>query len=100
MTDLKKISLPAEASREETARRIKATRLALDVTPKEIGLRTGIGKAAWSNYENGVSRPNIEDAIRFREVFNISLDWIYTGDLSNVGFDLASKIKEHLHTLS
>lgn len=91
-----KISLPPSASRANTAKRIKATRRALGVAVKQITELTGISKAAWSNYENGVSRPNIEDAIRFKEVFNISLDWVYTGELSSVPFDLASKLKAEI----
>jgi len=94
MTNSQKISLPDEASREQTAYRIRVTRSALGLKARQILEQTGIGRTAWSNYEKGISRPNIEDAIRFRDRFNISLDWIYAGDLSSLPFDLAEKIKQ------
>lgn len=86
--------LPQSAQRTETAARIKVTRLALGLTQAQITEATGIAKNAWSNYENGISRPNIEDAIRFSMAFGISLDWIYVGNIATLPFDLANKIRQ------
>lgn len=86
--------LPPKSSREATARRIKITREALRLRPVDISRATGITRPQYANYEAGLSRPNIEDAIRFSETFGISLDWIYKGDASKLPLDVADRIRK------
>ena len=93
MTVEKKPMLPEPAMRSETGRRIRLTREALGLSQPELAEAIGLGKTAWNNYERGRSRPNIEDGIRFSERFNISLDWIYKGDMSSLSYELAKKLK-------
>lgn len=57
---------------------------------------TGITAPQYANYESGVSRPNIEDAIRYSDAFDIPLDWIFKGNIASLGFDLAQRIRELL----
>ena len=41
----------------------------------------GIQRTTWSNYENGVTEPSINDLISFSKFFGISLDDLVTIDL-------------------
>lgn len=91
---MKKPSLPTKASRAATALRVKITREALGLKPVDICRATGITASQYSNYESGVSRPNIEDAIRYSEVLGISLDWLYKGDPSKLPLDIANRVRE------
>ena len=83
-----------KASREVTALRVKITREALGLKPVDICRATGITPSQYSNYESGVSRPNIEDAIRYSEALGISLDWLYKGDPSKLPLDIANRIRD------
>ncbi len=94
-----KPTLPPEAMRPETGRRLKATRLALELTPRDIYDAIGINKKQWSNYETGFSRPNVEDAIRFSVRFGVSLQWLYLGDIASLSYELASKVKTRMKDL-
>ncbi len=99
MSISRKDKLPPPAARDETALRIKATQEALGVSPRFIYEQTGISQKSWSNYVNGVSRPNLEDGIRFCERFGIPMDWIYRGDKSRLPHEIAVKIDAHIARL-
>lgn len=73
--------------------RMKLTREALGLTQREAYEAIGVSKTQWGNYERGVSRPNIEDAVRFSMRFNVSLEWIYLADISSLRMDLAREIE-------
>ena len=75
------------------------TREALGLRPVDICTASGINPSQYSNYEAGVSRPNAEDAMRYSDAFNISMDWIFKGDISKLSFDLATKIRSILNEM-
>ena len=89
-----KAQLPPKASRKATALRVKITRQALELRQVDICNATGITPSQYSNYEAGVSRPNIEDAIRYSETFGISLDWIYKGDPAKLPLDVGDRVRQ------
>ena len=41
----------------------------------------GIGRSTWSNYENGVTDPSIDDIVNFAKFFNVTLDELIVRDL-------------------
>lgn len=95
----KKPTLPPEAERKAVGLRMKLTREALGMTPRQIQDAIGVSRTQWNNYERGVSRPNIEDAIRFAVRFNVSLQWIYLADISSLPMALAGKIEKMMPSL-
>lgn len=92
--------LPPEAERAATGRRLRATRMALGLTQKNVYEAIGLNKQTYNNYETGLSRPNIEDGIRIAVRFGFGLQWLYLGDYSGLSYQLAEKVKEILHTAS
>ena len=48
----------------------------------EIRSRLGVTRSTWSNYENGITTPAIEDLINFSRFFGITLDELVLQDLS------------------
>ncbi len=84
-------SLPA------ISRRLKATRLALGFRTQAAYCRdAGIEKNTYNQWERGKGRPDLDNAIILCEKFDLTLDWIYFGDLSKVPHDTAIKIEAEL----
>lgn len=52
------------------------------LTQSQIPDFTGIGRATWSNYENGETEPNIDGIIRISEFFGVDLHSLLLVDLS------------------
>jgi transcriptional regulator with XRE-family HTH domain len=41
--------------------------------------RVGISSQAWNNYESGINRISIDQALKLTSALGVSLDWIYRG---------------------
>lgn len=50
----------------------------------EIAEKTGIKRNTWSNWENAVAQPSLDDLTSIAQFFDISLDDLITSDLENV----------------
>lgn len=53
-----------------------------------------IGANTYSQYESGISRPTVENALRLVDAYGLSLDWIYRGEPGELKSSLLDKIKE------
>lgn len=65
-------------------RRLRAARLALGMEQSAFASRAGIPYNTYNNYESGVSRPRVDFALALRNIYGITLDWIYCGDASSL----------------
>ncbi len=76
--------------RKIVATRLKNARKALDLTQKEVFLRTGIGQDKISKIENGIYEPDVDTIGILIKEYNISADWLF-------GFDIivSTKTLEH-----
>lgn len=80
-------------AKRELARRFSATREALRLTRTELCRQAGISRSAWSNWEHARNTPSIEGAIKIARSFDLSLDWIYLGDLRGVSTERANRLR-------
>jgi len=83
---------------ESSAVKLIAERLALvreveGLSQSEFAGRAGINGNAWNNYERARKRISIDAAIRLVEAYNLTLDYIYLGDASNLPYQLASALE-------
>lgn len=78
----------------QIAERLKLARAALNLKAAEVCRMTGIKPNAYSNWENGHSRPKLDEARVLRRTFGYTLDWIYEGDRSGLPMKLATAIAE------
>ena len=83
------IALPGTA----TARRLKALREEMNLTPTQIAHRLGIASARWGHWERGTNGPNERAAVHLAKTFGISLDYIYTGSTAGLSESLAAGLK-------
>jgi len=80
-------------------RRLKALRLAHDLNSTEFPKRAGISRGAYNHWEHGRHRIGIDKAIALGRVYNVSLDYIFTGRMNLVPHELAVKIEEQIRRL-
>ena len=73
--------------------RLKLTRQVLGLTQVALCRSVGIATNTYNQYEKGVTRPTVENAIAICEAFHLTLDWLYRGDPSGLRYDLADQIK-------
>jgi len=63
------------------AKNILFLRKKLKLTQAEMPVRIDVGRATWSNYENGHSEPEIDKIIGIAEYFGVSIDDLLTVDI-------------------
>lgn len=73
--------------------RLRVTREAEGLLQNEFADRAGLAYNTYNQYEQGWTRPKIENAIRLCETYKLTLDWIYRGDPSGLRYKLAEAIK-------
>ncbi|MCJ2086507.1 helix-turn-helix domain-containing protein [Methylobacterium sp. E-005] len=72
---------PSEPLYPETGRRLRLLRLAIHEMDNQRAFAElhGFSHSQWNNYELGVSRPKPDDALRIKQKFGVTTDWIYDG---------------------
>lgn len=73
---------PHPESVESIAERLKRTREAMGFNQAQWCRLTGIEPAAWNNYESGLRRISIDQALKVCQATGITTDWIYRGLMS------------------
>ena len=75
------------------ANRLIRTRQALGFEEQvEFCAEIGVAKNVYNPFEKGKRRITIDVALKIRERFDISLDWIYCGDASRLSVSIHKKI--------
>ncbi|MFQ6029306.1 MAG: helix-turn-helix domain-containing protein [Dehalococcoidia bacterium] len=69
----------AKISLRGVGRRIRQVR-GFDMTQREFARRLRISQSQLSKYERGLMAPTAECLIRLKEQFEISIDWVLTGN--------------------
>ncbi len=89
-----------ETSLAAIGQRIADTRKALELRPVDVCRDLDIRANAYSQWESGTRRPNLDDMFRFARLYHVTLDWIYLGNPSGMTHHIAQKILgKQLHHL-
>ncbi|UWU73054.1 helix-turn-helix domain-containing protein [Bradyrhizobium huanghuaihaiense] len=75
------------------AERLRRTRESMKLKQADWCRFVGIGPQAWNNYERGINRISIDQAIKVCVATGVSLDWIYRGQLSGLPIELATTLQ-------
>lgn len=79
---------------DEIAERLRRTREALRLNQATWCRMTGIKQQAWNNYERGLNRISIDQAIKVCAATGVSLDWIYRGVSTGLPITLAIALQQ------
>lgn len=80
------------ASTAVVARRLKATREALDLTAADLCREVGFTSSRYSQYETGERRLSLEAGLVLCRRFGLTLDWLFRGDLSGLPHRIAQRL--------
>ena len=86
------MGMKSGTSLDAIARRLERTRSALGLTQSEFADKAGIARNTYNQWEKGKGRPHLDGAIALCHVYNLTLDWIYFGEVSGLAFQVASKL--------
>jgi transcriptional regulator with XRE-family HTH domain len=94
--------MPDPTSLLEIGARLAVTRKALGLTQAEMDRIMGTANSAgqtYNIYETGRQRIPTHHALALCGTCNITLDWIYRGQMHNIQPDICGKIEEELDRL-
>ena len=69
--------------------RLRAVRAVMQMNQKDFAEGAGIAQKSYNLYEAGTHRISIPNAIRLRETYGITLDFIYCGSLDTLPHTIA-----------
>jgi transcriptional regulator with XRE-family HTH domain len=69
---------------EAIAHRLRATRETTGLTQSQFADRAGIAQDTYNQWESAMGRPGLDEAMRLRAAYGVTLDWIYLGDASRL----------------
>lgn len=78
---------------DATARRLKATRLALDYKKQiEFAKILGVDKSSYNLMEKGKRPVTLDVGLAINEKFGVSLDWLFVGNAAQLPSHLVTKL--------
>ncbi|WP_375453754.1 helix-turn-helix transcriptional regulator [uncultured Methylobacterium sp.] len=85
---------PKEPAYPECGERLRLLRLAVHEMDNQRAFAElyGFTHSQWNNYETGLSRPKPDDALRLKQKFGITTDWIYDGTVSMMPLYLVERM--------
>lgn len=81
-----------DAPYAEIAHRLRAAQSALGLSAKEFAERAGQSKSQMSNWQSGQVRISLDGALALREVYGLSMDFIYFGNLDALPYRIAKEL--------
>ena len=77
---------------EAIARRLELTRVAFGLSQSEFADKAGIARNTYNQWEKAKGRPQLDGAMALCHTYNITLDWIYFGQMSGLPYQVAQKL--------
>lgn len=75
------------------AQRLVATRKALGLSQQDFAAAMGVGRTAYTNWESAERSIDPHAVARLWEVYGVTLDWIFRGDMSGLRHSLAVRLQ-------
>lgn len=77
----------------QVGRRLRVVRLGLGKSAADMCRELGTTDRAWSQWENGKRLLDVLVAVRLKERYGITLDWLYDGDSARLPPHLADRAR-------
>ena len=88
-----------DTSAEFVGYRLEVFQKALEIHPSEFENELGWNQQKWDQWQSGECLPEILDMVPFSELYNVTLDYIYRGDMSDLADWISKKIRLGLREL-
>jgi len=77
----------------EISARLRAVRGVFEMQPKEFYEAAGITGGIFYNWETGNHRISVDGALKLRNRYGLTLDWIYCGNVDALPHKVASALR-------
>lgn len=77
----------------DVGRRLATARISLGLDQQQFGLRAGLSQPQYHQFEKGKRLLTLRAAMKLREEYSLTLDWLYVGDPSGLPYRLWSAIR-------
>lgn len=89
------VKVTPETPLQGISRRLRELREALGHTQATMAQIAGINRTTWNNYETGLRRISLDEALKVCSATGATLDWIYRGEgIGQLPRDLALKLRQ------
>jgi transcriptional regulator with XRE-family HTH domain len=88
--DVKNTQLSAVAAR------LRMTREAFGLEQGEFADRAGIARNAYNQYEQAKRLPRLDQATLLCEVYGLTLDWIFRGEMDGLPFNVVKTLQSKM----
>ncbi len=86
------MSIEREYDAGRVGMRIRKIRKAHGLSQSQFALRAGISASAVGNWEQGLSRPGLNAAVKIIEAFDMTLDYLYLGRMHTLRHGVATQL--------
>lgn len=59
---------------KQMGKKMKGLRKGMDITQEAIASKLNVDRSTYSNYERGITEPDVETIIKLSKIFNVSTD--------------------------
>ncbi|GKU76892.1 helix-turn-helix domain-containing protein [Paenibacillus sp. L3-i20] len=80
----------------ELGHRLRKAREAKKLSQTEVFKRIFVNNKTLSRYENGGTEPDIDTLNKLSELYEVSLDWLLTGNVKESEFTLPESVYDHV----
>src|SRR5262245_15492127 len=87
---------PMPTALTEIAERLRLSREALGFSMTTMARLIGSPTSTWHNYESGIRRISLDQALRLKARTGLTLEWIYSGEIATLPPHLRDKIQTQL----
>lgn len=77
--------------------RLTAIRKALGLNAAELCREVGLKPNTWSQWEKGKRIPDLHYMMRLVEIYPVTLDYVYLGQMEGLPYDFAIKLRSKLN---
>lgn len=74
--------------------RLEKLRRLIGDDQQKFAAKAKLSQNQYNQWERGKKRPSLDDALKLCDTYNVTLDWIYRGDPSGLGYQLANDLRD------
>jgi len=86
--------MPSRREIEQIATRLRDARMAINPNQSDFAKGAGLAQNRYNQYETGIRPLTLDAALKLRDAYGLSLDYLFRGDASMVPHALIERLRE------
>lgn len=89
------LGMPSKQEIAETAERLRLARMAINPNQSEFARRAGMSQHRYNQYETGARPLTLDAALKLRDTYGLTLDYLFRGDTALVPHGLMERLRNN-----